>query len=195
MILTDYIEQTSAKKIPTIFGKNVVLVPFYSVIDMDDFVRLHRKDKNGYMGRFSLKNMNDSEAEEYAQRLIDEGQIFVWSVVLEEKRLGFIYLSSVNNHAASINGILDTKTFRDFKGTKFDVTPSVDAAVALIRTCFDNGFIRIEADALADDKKSIAMNKTIGFTQEGLLRKAACVDGECKDVIIFSILKEDIIDG
>lgn len=200
MITQEYIEQTSGKKLPIIFGEKVVLVPFLDIFDMDDFIRLHREDRRGHMCRFCLKNLNESEAEDYVKNLINNNDIYVWSVSLKgqtDKKAGFIYLSNVTSHSASINGIMDKRFVKSLtKEERRDKKNfSDDATVTLMNACFENGFQRIEGDAVEDDREAVALHKRIGFKQEGLLRKAVNVNGNLKNLIIVSILKEEWKNG
>ena len=191
----EYIEQTSGKKLPVIFGEKVVLLPFFDIFDMDDFVRLHREDRRGYMCRFCLKNLNEMEAECYIENLIKDNQLYIWTVMLKgsDKKAGFIYLSNVQSHCASINGIMDKEFVKSLtkKERKNKKTYADDAAIALIDTCFRNGFQRIEGDAVEDDREAIALHKRIGFKQEGFLRKAVDISGNLKNLIIVSILEDE----
>ena len=195
--MNTYIEQTSGKKLPVIFGEKVVLVPFFDVLDMDSFIDLHRKDRKGYMCRFSMKNLRQEEAEEYLHNLIDSNSLYIWNVCPknnERQRAGFIYLSNVNQgHSASINGIMDKSFAKSLskEERKDRLTYADDAAIALIKTCFEGGFERIEGDAVEDDREAIAMHKRLGFKQEGILRKAVNVDGEFKNLVVVSILKDE----
>lgn len=195
--MIEYLEQTSAKKIPVIRGKNVILVPFFDVLDMDKFIELHQKDKKGYMCRFCLKDLNEDNAIEYIQGLIDAGDLYIWNVCPindQKKRAGFIYLTSVQEgHSVSINGIMDRKAVKEIiaGGRKEVLTFADDATNALVLECFNNGFVRVEGDAVSDDREAIALHKRCGFKQEGLLRKAVKIGDEFKDLIIVSIIKEE----
>lgn len=195
--MIEYLEQTSAKKIPVITGKNIRLVPFFDILDMDRFIELHRKDKKGYMCRFCLKNLDEETAEQYITTLIDGGDLYIWNVEAigyENKRVGFIYLTSVSdNHSASINGIMDKKIVKEIfsKGRKESLTFADEATKLLMKSCFNAGFERIEGDCVEDDREAIALHKRIGFKQEGLLRKAVNVSGEFKNLVIVSMLKDE----
>lgn len=203
--MIEYIEQTSSKKLPVIIGKNVRLIPFFDILDMERFVYLHRKDRRGYMCRFCLNNLDEEKSEEYISTLIDGGDLYIWNVESihhENKRVGFIYLTSVSEgHSVSINGIMDNKIIRDIlsKGRKEHLNFSEEAIKLLMKKCFDSGFERIEGDCIEDDREAIALHKRIGFIREGLLRKAVNVNGEFKNLIIASMLKddfkEDVING
>lgn len=197
---TEYIEQTSAKKLPVIFGEKTVLVPFFDILDMDAFIDLHIKDRRGYMCRFCLKNLNKEQAEAYVKDLVDSGNIYIWNVCPkgdERKRAGFIYLSDVQGHSASINGIMDIKFAKGLtkEQRKEGKTFSDDATLSLMKECFDSGFERIEGDAIESDKEAIALHKRLGFVREGLLRKAVNIDGQFKNLILVSILKEEFENG
>jgi RimJ/RimL family protein N-acetyltransferase len=192
----DYVEQSSKRKQPVIFGSKVILVPFLDVFDLSSFVRVHREDKKGFLCRFSLKNLNEQESEEYVKKMIDENQIYIWSVVLkggEQKHLGFIYLSDVGNRMANINGVLDKQAVRRLtKEERRENKDMVDDSIlALMRTCFENDFVRIAGDAIEDNKEAIKLHARLGFVREGILRKAVEINGQFRNVIIGSVLRDE----
>lgn len=199
MLSSDYIEQTSGKRIPVIFGVKVTLIPFLDVFDMDDFIRVHKEDRKGLLCRFCLKNLSEEEGERYIQNLIAQNELFIWNCILKgsDVRAGFIYLSNVTKHSASIAGVMDKvaikKISREERKEKFDMTD--DAIRSLIHICFQNGFQRIEADATADNREAIRLHQRLGFVREGVLRKAVNIDGQLKDLILVSILKEEFKNG
>ncbi len=195
----EYIDQTSGKRLPILFGRKVVLIPFFDMFDMADFVRLHRNDKQGKMCRFSLKNLSEQEAESYVYNLISSNDIYIWTVTEKgtDRKAGFIYLSNVTSHSASINGIMDkdfakglTKEQRREKYSYAD-----DAAITLMTSCFENGLERIEGDATEDNREARKLHKRLGFVQEGILRKAVDTGTGLKDLIVVSILREEWTHG
>lgn len=54
------------------------------------------------------------------------------------------------------------------------------------------GLRRIEAKVYEYNRLSINSLKRHGFRQEGILRKAGYQDGQCCDVLVFGILREEI---
>lgn len=62
----------------------------------------------------------------------------------------------------------------------------------MIRHAFDDlNLNRMEAYILADNAASLAACSKVGFKQEGLLRQYAFKDGEYRDTVIMSILREE----
>lgn len=62
----------------------------------------------------------------------------------------------------------------------------------IIRHAFDDlNLNRMEAFILADNAASLAVCSKVGFKQEGLLRQYAFKNGEYKDTVIMSILREE----
>ena len=62
----------------------------------------------------------------------------------------------------------------------------------IIRHAFDDlNLNRMEAYILADNAVSQAVCKKVGFKQEGVLRQYAFKDGEYRDTVIMSILREE----
>lgn len=58
----------------------------------------------------------------------------------------------------------------------------------------EKGLNRIEAHINADNSASLRMHEKCGYVREGLLRKAIFKNGVFKDVIVMSILKEELIE-
>lgn len=69
-----------------------------------------------------------------------------------------------------------------------------EALRALVQTGFSHvGLRRIEAYVAKEHKASITVLKHCGFVQEGMLRQGAMLsDGKYHDMILLSILQEDI---
>ncbi len=56
------------------------------------------------------------------------------------------------------------------------------------------GLNRIEARINADNTASLRLHQKIGYRREGVLREAIYKNGRYKDVIVMSILKEELIE-
>ncbi len=69
-----------------------------------------------------------------------------------------------------------------------------EAVAALVKTGFAHvGLRRLEAYVAVEHLASVAVLRHCGFVQEGILRKLALLqDGRYHDMILMSILKEDI---
>ena len=62
----------------------------------------------------------------------------------------------------------------------------------IIRHAFDDlNLNRMEAFILTDNAASLALCRKVGFQQEGVLRQYAFKDGEYRDTVIMSILREE----
>lgn len=185
---------------PVLQGKKVVLFPFQVEVDKDLFFDLHRK-YGEQLGRFGLSSDKEVTNCRIAQVLIAwrERVMRIWTVYTNSGQaaepLGFVYLSEIGSHFASINGVQDPGALkvpvRKRKG-RAPVSFAQESVELVVSFAFEQlGLVRIEADVLADNKKVIQLLKQCGFEQEGLLRKKAMIDGHCKDVMLFSRLAVD----
>lgn len=67
-----------------------------------------------------------------------------------------------------------------------------------LMTCLDfilntEGFYRVEATVLTENKASLNLLESLGFKQEGIQRKKWLCSGERHDVISLALLKEDFL--
>jgi len=184
-----------------IIGKRVILFPLVPA-DLENFIKLHRDDKNGFMCRFSLKNMTEDEAIKYVFVLLTTAQILAFSVMTKEGKAsrvaGYVYLSDITKYSASVSGILDKEFARGLsKQLKHGKrTYSQDALHTTLGFCFDTlGLSRVEADALEHNRIIIPLLNAEGFAKEGVLRNALLTDDGLKNVVIFSLLKEEWDNG
>lgn len=71
-----------------------------------------------------------------------------------------------------------------------------NACMALITHCFEEvGLTRIEIKCAVDNHKSAAIADRLQFRKEGILRQAELVNGKYLDLYLYSMLKEEWIDG
>lgn len=62
----------------------------------------------------------------------------------------------------------------------------------IIRHAFDDlNLNRMEAFILTDNAASLALCRKVGFKEEGLLRQYTFKDGEYRDTVIMSVLREE----
>lgn len=179
----------------TLKGRKTMLFPF-NVVDVKNFIRLHRNDRKGYLGQFCFKYMTEIEAMNYLHLLVSTNQIHIWSVFTKEIKsrfVGFVYLSNIEKYKCTISGVMDVDfakgLTRELRRDKY--TFSEDAFRALINHVFTSTIIRIEADCTEGNRLSFNLCKKVGFVQEGIRRKAMEMDGEFYNVIYMSILREE----
>ena len=150
------------------------------------------------MGRFCLKKMTEDEAKSYIGLMISTGQIRVWTVYTKEgkasRKIGFIYLSDISSFSCLVVGILDKSVIRGIAKVirKGKYTFSEDALRTIMKWAFNGaGFKRIEYRMLSNNLLSKRLAEKSGFVKEGRLRKAFKIDDDLKDVLIYSVLKEE----
>ena len=67
-----------------------------------------------------------------------------------------------------------------------------EAVAALLREAFTTmAFRRIEAEVDPRNSASMRLLRTLGFTQEGLLRQRWMTKGEARDVHMFGLLRQE----
>jgi len=182
------------------YGKKTVLFPFMDN-DFQYFIDLHRGDKKGYMGKFSLCKMTDQEAKLYIKALLGGYQMFIWTVMTkgkDAKRVGFIYFFDVNSFSCSIAGMIDPEFTKKFvkKFKRGDLTPTEDATRTLITAAFNEfEFDRIDGDVIKSNRLGYAIHRRLGFKQEGVRRKAFRNGDIQDDIIMMAILKEEWNNG
>lgn len=185
-----------------IIGRKVVLFPF-EITDLNHFVELHRKDRNGFLQRFCLKNLGDEEARSYTVGVLSSGQISVFTVMTKEGKAsriaGYIYISGLTPNSCEISGVMD-KQFSKGLGRlvrKDKYTYSEDAFRTLISYLFEtiNTMNRIQVEIVESNKLSLALVNKVGFTKEGVFRDYLYVDDRKENVVILSLLRKEFQHG
>ena len=176
-------------------GRKTMLFPF-SVNDLPLFLKLHREDTKGYLGQFCLKYMSQAEALNYVHTLLVLNKIHVWTVYTKEVKprvAGFAYISDIEQYKCCMIGVMDGEfargLTRELRRDKY--TYSEDAFRTLIKHIFTTTIIRIESNIVETNRLSLALDKKIGFVQEGIRRKAIYRDGIFYNNIYLSLLKDE----
>lgn len=69
---------------------------------------------------------------------------------------------------------------------------ATDALVLMLKhVFFDKGLERVWAGVFEENIASLKMAEKCGYKVEGLMRKAAFVDGEFKNIVVVAVLRED----
>lgn len=186
-----------------LYGQKTILFDFVPA-DLPHFVKLHREDMRGFLHRYCLKKMTEQEGMKFTAAMFLTGQLKCWSVYLkqnsiknlmENKRAGFIYIDNLTSFSANISGVMDSAVMKGLlKQIRRDkVTFAEDSSRTLINHLFsDLGLHRIETSVLADNRRSLALMKKIGFVEEGRLRESFRLDDEkFVDVVQFGLLKKE----
>jgi len=183
-----------------IIGKRTILFPLAKA-DFEQFIQLHRADKNGYLLKFCLKEMSDAQASNYVIALIMTGQIKVWTVVTKEgkasRRAGYVYISDISKSACNINGIMDKEFSRGLAKQlkKGKNTFSQDALHTMLGYCFLKlDFNRVASDCLSKNRLAQSLLKKEKFIKEGVMRQGIDIDGTFHDIVTFSILHNEYKD-
>ena len=114
------------------------------------------------------------------------------AVCLKENDLhiGNVYLTDIKyiNRSAESHILIGNK---DFWGEGY----AREALLQILRYGInEHGLNRIEAHINADNIASIKMHMKCGYKKEGVLRQALYKNGEFKDVVVMSILKEELLE-
>ena len=104
--------------------------------------------------------------------------------------IGNVYLTGINyiNRTAESHILIGDKSCWG-KGY------GAEALTEILKFAFNElGLNRVEARINSDNAASIRLHKKIGYRQDGMLRQALYKSGHFKDVIVMSILKEELIE-
>lgn len=104
--------------------------------------------------------------------------------------IGNVYLTGINyiNRTAESHILIGNKSYWGQGYAK-------EALLQILHFGFDEkGLNRIEAHINADNDASLRMHEKCGYVREGVLRQAIFKNGRFKDVIVMSILKEELIE-
>jgi RimJ/RimL family protein N-acetyltransferase len=185
-----------------IIGKKVILFSL-TPQDFDHFSSLLRGDKNGYMLKFCLKDMNDEESKNYLGALLVTKQLIPFTVITKEgkasRRGGYVYLSDLTPEAVNLSGIMDREfavgLAKVMKKDKY--TFSQDSVITLIDWLFNNikTMQRIETNVVETNRLSLQLMKRCGFTEEGVLRQYVKIDDRRENVVVLSLLRSEWENG
>lgn len=179
-----------------IIGKRVILFPF-EVDELGHFVELHRRDRQGMMGKFCLREMTQEEGEKYIAALFITGQLKAWSCYTKEgkatRKLGYIYLTEISPFSAQIVGIIDKEILKGLakviRQGKYSF--SEDAIRTMVSWAFNEaGFSRIEYRVFTDNRLSLRLAEKSGFQREGVLRRCFLDKDKYKDIAVYAVLKD-----
>ena len=62
---------------------------------------------------------------------------------------------------------------------------------ATLRAAQKSGFARVELDVYEDNARAIALYEKMGFAREGIVRRAARIDGQFIDAISMALLFDE----
>ncbi|MBY5791280.1 GNAT family N-acetyltransferase [Rhizobium leguminosarum bv. viciae] len=60
-----------------------------------------------------------------------------------------------------------------------------------LKAAQETGFVRVELDVYEDNARAIALYEKVGFAREGIVRRAACIDGRFIDAISMALLFDE----
>ncbi len=111
------------------------------------------------------------------------------AVCLKENNLhiGNVYLTGINyiNRSAESHILIGNK---EYWGKGY----AIEALTEILKYGFnERGLNRVEARINSDNIASLKMHEKCGYVKEGVLRQALFKNGQFKDVVIMSILKEE----
>lgn len=114
------------------------------------------------------------------------GRLFAKGLIWEVDDVGIIYVTNITTHSA-----LAHFTFWDRR-----IRGREDLLKQMLKFGFERyGFQRIEVRVGLYAKPILYLMERIGFTKEGRLRKATRYNGEWFDANLYSILREEILNG
>jgi RimJ/RimL family protein N-acetyltransferase len=120
-----------------------------------------------------------------------EPDAFGWFVIeVDGERAGSVAFHRVNER----NRIAQAGRFAvhpSFRGRRI----GIEAARAFQRYLLvDLGFHRVELQIYGFNERAIAHAEACGYVREGVKRKAYLKNGEWQDAVLFSLLREELVD-
>ena len=114
------------------------------------------------------------------------------AVCLTENNLhiGNVYLTDLNyvNRTAESHILIGNKKY-------WGQGYAREALLQILHYGFEErGLNRVEARINADNVASLRMHEKCGYKRDGVLRQAVFKNGRFKDVVVMSILKEDLLE-
>jgi len=152
----------------------------------------------------SLLRLTEDKLKDLWERLKDFDRLYTDSTHGDE--VGFYQkLMSGDMVVFEIEGgimILDHITHHEFAQVHVSfwdrkLSTKTDLIKATMRWCFETfGFERLEA-LIPEFSKALSrfLTKRMGFSYEGTLRKRLLYHGEFKDILVYSILREEAMNG
>ncbi|WP_108670427.1 GNAT family N-acetyltransferase [Peribacillus acanthi] len=171
---------------PVIQGKNVLLrqpiesdvMDYYQVESSKELIRLYGGD---------TRNIKPKTFEE-AQKFVDtiRANKLEWCVEFESRLIGQgrLSVSEIDNRARYAVGIFDPSVWG--KGLGTEITQLV------LQYAFDELKLhRVDLRVLQYNKRAIKCYEKCGFTQEGIEREGALIEGKYETDVIMSILDRE----
>ena len=62
---------------------------------------------------------------------------------------------------------------------------------AALAAAHDEGFVRVELTAHADNLRAIALYEKLGFQREGVTRDSVCFDGRFVDSLLMALIDQE----
>ena len=149
-----------------------------------------RQADNGYAGGGNLY-VSEARERKWIEDTIFQSADIKLAVCLKDNNLhiGNVYLTGINyvNRTAESHILIGDK---DYWGQGY----AKEALLEILDYGFnERGLNRVEAHINADNSASLRMHEKCGYKRDGVLRQAIYKNGRYKDVVVMSILKEELI--
>jgi len=136
--------------------------------------------------------VSEANEKKWIEESIFDRQNIKLAVCLRDNNLhiGNVYLTGLDyiNRTAESHILIGNKEF-------WGQGLAREALLEILRYGFyERGLNRIEAHINADNTASLRMHEKCGYKREGVLRQAIFKNGRFKDVVVMSILKEELIE-
>lgn len=156
--------------------------------------------------KYKVKWVNDPEVRRtlFLENISEIGtEHWLNKVVADNTRRDYVICKNVNNIPIGFASIVNIDLWNSSAETYICIGEKkywgkgygTEAKKLLLEYIFIQlGLNRAYAYNWAENKAMININKKLGFTQEGVLRQDRFADGEYKDRVIFSMLRDEFLE-
>lgn len=165
---------------------------YLRAFEPDDYVLLHKWRNDEEIGHYFsgtfrfTSTLNEKKWLE--EKIFDKNNVNCAICIKETNEfIGCIFLNNIDylNRSAHCPTFIGAKEHWN-KGY------ATDARVLMLKYAFyDIGLERVWANVHEDNIGSLKMHEKCGYKKEGVLRRASYVNGEFKDLVVLSVLKEE----
>jgi UDP-4-amino-4,6-dideoxy-N-acetyl-beta-L-altrosamine N-acetyltransferase len=172
-----------------IVGKNIKLKAV-STNDINFIVNC-RNNPNIYKHFYEYEPTSEERQKEWLEKFYKEKNGFYWTIEHGLTKIGTVSIYNINWRSKKAEWgrfFIDKDSYPNTKGFGSEVEALV------LKYVFEHlNMNRLQCDVLLDNEFVWKMHESFGFKEEGIMRQYIYKNGEYKDVIFLSLLKEEFL--